>query len=451
VQLREGTSTIGGGARSAELTLPGFMHDVCSAVHPLARASPFFRTLPLAEHGLDWIEPPVQLAHPFDDGPPALLHRSVDATAETLGGDGPAYRALVDPFVASWEQLAAGILAPVHVPRHPLLLARFGLHAVGPAERVARSQFAGARARAFFAGLAAHSIMPLGALGTAAFGLVLAILGHAAGWPMPRGGSQRIAEALIAVLRSLGGEIVTDSPVRSLAELPPSRAVMLDLTPRQVLHVAGPRLPAGYRRALERYRYGPGVFKMDWALSEPVPWRDADCARAGTLHLGGTLEEIAASEAAPAKGEITERPFVLVAQPSLFDATRAPAGKHTLWGYCHVPNGSTVDMTERIEAQIERFAPGFRDVIIARSIRPPRELEAHNANLMGGDIGGGANTLAQLLFGPTIRRVPYATPVDGLYICSSSTPPRGGVHGLCGYHAARAAMAAESGAFASEG
>ncbi|HEX5436031.1 MAG TPA: NAD(P)/FAD-dependent oxidoreductase [Gemmatimonadaceae bacterium] len=440
VEVREGTTTIGGGARSAQLTLPGFVHDVCSAVHPLAVASPFFRTLPLAEHGLEWIEPATPLAHPLDDGPPVMLERSIASTAEGLDRDARSYRGLIEPFVARWGDLFSDVLAPLGIPHHPVLLTRFGLPAIRSAAALARSTFAGSRARALFAGLAAHSMMPLTAPGTAAFGLVLAIAGHAVGWPIPRGGSQRIADALAATLRSLGGMIVTDAPVRSLTELHTADATLLDVTPRQLRRIAGDRLPNAYRRALERFRYGPGVFKVDWALSQPVPWRNPECARAGTVHLGGTLDDVMAAEDAAWTGAIPERPFVLVAQPSLFDATRAPAGRHTLWGYCHVPNGATVDMTSRIEAQIERFAPGFRDVILERHVMAPADMQARNRNLVGGDIGGGANTLGQIFFGPSVRRVPYATPIDGLYLCSSSTPPRGGVHGMCGYHAARAVL-----------
>ena len=443
VLVREASATLGGGARSEALTLPGFVHDVCSAIHPLAAGSPFFRTMPLVEHGLRWVEPPVQLAHPFDDAPPALLQRSIEETGETLGEyDAARYGALLRSFVANWERLAPDALAPLHVPRHPLLLARFGLQAFRSAAGLVTSSFRGTQARALIAGIAAHAAVPLTWPATASFGLVLGIAGHAVGWPIPIGGSQSLANALASYLRSLGGEIQTDAPVRSLGELPDARSVLLDLTPRQVVRVAGERLPAGYRQSLERYAYGPGVFKVDWALSGPVPWRWPEGGRAGTVHLGGTLEEMIAAEQAPWGGKHAERPLVLVAQPSVFDPTRAPEGQHTLWGYCHIPNGSTFDMTARIEAQIERFAPGFRDLILARRASGPRELESHNPNLIGGDISGGANTLGQLFLRPVAQRVPYATPVRGLYICSSSTPPGGGVHGMCGYHAARAALKA---------
>ncbi len=438
VLVCEAEQTIGGGARSAELTLPGFTHDVCSAAHPLAAGSPFLRSLPLDQYGLEFIYPPVSLAHPFDDGTAALLERSVEATGETLGVDGMAYRRLMKPLVADWALLAPALLGPPRLPRHPLALARFGLKALRSARGLAASRFAGERARGFFAGLAAHSFLPLERLATAAFGLVLGITGHAVGWPVARGGSQSIANALAAYLRSLGGEIVTGRRVASIDDLPSARAILCDVTPRQLLRLAGHRLPPNYRRRLERYRYGPAAYKVDWALNEPVPWKAEGCSRAGIVHLGGTLAEISAAESAPWKGEQADKPFVLVAQSSLFDPTRAPAGKHTLWAYCHVPNGSTFDMTERIEKQIERFAPGFRDCVLARGVMPPAALERHNANLVGGDINGGAQDLRQLFARPTLRL--YSTPARGLYLCSSSTPPGGGVHGMCGYFAARAVL-----------
>jgi len=438
VLVCEAEQTIGGGARSAELTLPGFTHDVCSAAHPLAAGSPFLRSLPLDQYGLEFIYPPVSLAHPFDDGTAALLERSVAATGETLGVDGMAYRRLMKPLVADWALLAPALLGPPRLPRHPLALARFGLKALRSARGLAASRFAGERARGFFAGLAAHSFLPLERLATAAFGLVLGITGHAVGWPVARGGSQSIANALAAYLRSLGGEIVTGRRIASIDDLPSARAILCDVTPRQLLRLAGHRLPPNYRRRLERYRYGPAAYKVDWALNEPVPWKAEGCSRAGIVHLGGTLAEISAAESAPWKGEQADKPFVLVAQSSLFDPTRAPAGKHTLWAYCHVPNGSTFDMTERIEKQIERFAPGFRDCVLARGVMPPAALERHNANLVGGDINGGAQDLRQLFARPTLRL--YSTPARGLYLCSSSTPPGGGVHGMCGYFAARAVL-----------
>jgi len=437
VTLLEAEATIGGGLRTAELTLPGFLHDVCSAVHPLAAASPAFRNFPLEEHGLKWIGPPVPVAHPMDDGTAVVLEESLEETVRRLGKDGPRYRQTMGPLVARWQDLFEDILSPVEIPKHPLLLGRFGALAGFPATWVARSLFSTEPARALFAGLAAHSILPLENLASAAFGWVLGLTGHAVGWPSPRGGSQQLANALGSYFESLGGRIVTDTRVSSLNELD-ANLVLFDVTPRQLLKIAGEQLPDGYRRKLEKYRYGPGVFKMDWALDQPIPWTAADCARAGTLHLGGTLEEIASSERGPLRGETSERPFVLLAQPSLFDATRAPAGKHTAWAYCHVPNGSKVDMTEPIEAQVERYAPGFRKTILARSVLTPADLENRNANLVGGDIVGGTQDLQQMFFRPTASM--YRTPKKGLYLCSASTPPGGAVHGMCGYNAARAAV-----------
>lgn len=439
VLVLEAEETIGGGARSAELTRPGFVHDVCSAVHPLAVGSPFFRTLPLERHGLEWIQPPAPLAHPFDDGTAAVLERSIGMTVETLGDDA-AYQKLMTPLVADWGRLDTELLAPPHIPAHPLALARFGWRGLRSARRLAESALTTIQARALFAGLAAHSSVPLERMATAAFGLVLGVTGHAVGWAMPRGGAGRITHALASYLRSLGGEIVTERRVETIDDLPPARLILCDVTPRQLLRLAGHRLPASYRRQLERYRYGPAAYKIDWALDAPVPWKAEECLRAGTVHLGGTLEEIAASERASWRGAHADKPFVLVAQPSLFDATRAPAGKHTLWAYCHVPHGSTFDMTERVERQIERFAPGFGERVLARHVMPPAALERHNANLVGGDINGGAQNIRQLFTRPVLRFNPYRTPVKGLYICSSSTPPGGGVHGMCGYHAARSAL-----------
>jgi len=441
VLVLEGQSTIGGGARSAELTLPGFTHDICSAVQPLAVGVPFFRSLPLEQHGLEWVYPPAALAHPFDEGPPAMLRTSIDETARSLGTDADAYNRLVRPFVNRWEDLAADALGPVRVPRHPVLMGRFGLSALRSARSLAMSRFHGEQARGLMAGLCAHSIMPLTSAATASIGLVLAIVAHRAGWPAPKGGAQRLSDALASYLRSLGGEIVTDTPVTSLDELPSARVVLLDLSARNALQVGGDRFSSGYRAALSRYKVGPGVFKVDWALSAAVPWRDDECAEAGTVHLGGSLEEFVASEAAPWRGKHAARPFVLVTQPSLFDATRAPAGAHTLWAYCHVPNGSDVDMCEQIEGQIERFAPGFRDVVLARHVTKASEMHFKNANLIGGDITGGANTLRQLFFRPVLSADPYKTSAKGVYLCSSSTPPGGGVHGLCGMFAARSALA----------
>jgi phytoene dehydrogenase-like protein len=440
VEVREAADAIGGGARSAALTLPGFVHDVCSAIHPMAVASPFFGELPLDKFGLEWIHPPAPLAHPLDDGTAALMERSVDATADGLGPDAAAYRKLFGPLAAAGKDIFGDLLGPFRIPRHPIAAARFGLRALRSAQGLAESWFTTERARALFGGLVGHAILPLDMVPSAAIGLMLATAGHAVGWPLARGGSQRISDALAGYLRSLGGEVVTGRRVQSLDELPPARAVLLDLTPRQIVAVAGSRLPNGYRRQLERFRYGPGVFKVDWALSGPIPWRAAECLRAGTVHVGGTMAEMAVSERDAWEGRHAERPFVLLAQQSLFDPSRAPAGQHTAWGYCHVPHGSTFDMTERIEAQVERFAPGFRDRILARHVMAPADLERRNANLVGGDITGGRNTLSQLFTRPAVRLNPYSTPVPGLYICSASTPPGGGVHGMCGYFAAQAAL-----------
>jgi phytoene dehydrogenase-like protein len=441
VLVLEAADTIGGGMRTAELTLPGFLHDVCSAIQPLTKASLCFRELPLSEHGLELVEPPVPLAHPLDDGTAVMLERSVDGTAAGLGPDAAAYRTLMGPLVRRSERLEPFLLGHSPIPRRPFVAARFGLLALRSAVGLAK-RFEGERARALFAGLAAHSIQDLYRMPTASFGLVLGLFAHTHGWPLVRGGSERLADALGSYLHSLGGRIETGRHVASLDELPKARATFLDVTPRQVLRIAGHRLPARYLRALRRYRYGPGVFKVDWALDGPVPWTAAECSRAGTVHLGGTLEELAASERAVWNGETPERPFVLLAQQSLFDDSRAPAGKHTLWAYCHLPNGSSEDMTERIEAQVERFAPGFRDLILQRSVKGPAELERYNENYVGGDINGGVQDLRQLYTRPVIRWNPYATPVDGLYICSSSTPPGGGVHGMCGLYAARSALSA---------
>jgi phytoene dehydrogenase-like protein len=438
VVVLESQSTPGGGVRSAELTLPGFVHDICSTVFAMVVCSPFLRELPLKSHELDWVFPPAPLAHPLDDGTAVMLHHSVDATARSLGADGDGYRRLVGDLVSRWQDLMQDAFAPPGIPRHPFFFARFGLRALRPATSLARAYFKTERGRAFFAGLAAHSILPLEKLTTSAVALVLAVAGHAAGWPFARGGSQQLTSALVKYLESLGGKLITGCHVESLEQLPPARAVLLDVTPRQLIRMAGAKLPASYRRKLERYRYGPGVYKMDWALHQPVPWRAAECAQAGTIHLGGTLDEIGDSERRPWRGEVSERPYVLFTQPSLFDPARAPAGKHTAWGYCHVPHGYAGNMTEMIEKQVERFAPGFRDCIAARSIMGPAELERHNPNLIGGDISGGAAMLSQLFLRPTASL--YRTPLDGVYLCSSSTPPAPGVHGMCGYFAAEAAL-----------
>jgi len=438
VIVYEAEAIPGGGARSFALTLPGYVHDVCSAVYPLAIGSPFFRTLPLDQHGLDWIHPPSPLAHPLDDGTAVIVERSVDATAASLNDDANSYRRLMNYFCARWDGLDIDLLGPPRMPRHPLVLARFGFLGIRPAANFVRSYFKGARARALFAGLAAHSMLPLEALGSAAFGLVLGITAHSVGWPVARGGAQRLADALVSYARSLGVEIVTERRVRALRQLPKARAVLCDVTPRQLLALAENELPDSFQRRLQSYRYGMGVYKVDWALSAPVPWRAAECARAATVHLGGSLEEIALSERAAARGEQNDRPFVLIAQPSLFDESRAPQGKHTLWGYCHVPHGSDRPMLDIIESQIERFAPGFREIVLARHTMGPALLEQRNANLVGGDINGGTADLRQLFLRPSRRM--YGTPVKGLYLCSASTPPGGGVHGMCGYFAARRAL-----------
>lgn len=444
VLVVEACETVGGGLRTEELTLPGYLHDTCSAIHPLGIASPFFRSVPLEEYGVEWIHPSAPLAHPLDDGTAVVLRRSLEETAEGLGRDGVAWKRLFDPFVSDSDALVEGVLAGPRPTRHPFAMARFGQKALRSASGLARSTFEHEPARALFAGNAAHAMLPLEGRATASFGLVLAMLGHAVGWPLPRGGSQSVAAALAEYLRSLGGEIETGRRVSSLAELHGGRRrlVLLDITPRQFLVLAGDRLQGRYRRALERYRYGPGVVKIDYALSSPVPWHAPDCALAATVHLGGTLDEIAAAEAEVARGGHPERPYVLVAQQSLFDATRAPDGRHTLWAYTHVPNGSTstARTVAAVERQLERFAPGFRDVVLQRNVLDPAALEARNPNEVGGDINGGSADLRQLFARPVARWTPWRTPLEGVFLCSSSTPPGGGVHGMCGYHAARAAL-----------
>jgi phytoene dehydrogenase-like protein len=441
VLVYEANATIGGGARSAELTVPGFLHDVCSAVHPLAAGSPFFKTLPLERFGLEWIQPEIPLAHPFDNGSAASLCKDIEVTAEQLHDDSGAYRRLMKPLARNWENLSIEFLKPMlHVPRHPFVLARFGVPALCPATLLAKFIFKGEAARALFAGIAAHSFLPLEAPVSSAFALVLGLAGHAVGWPIPRGGSQQISNALAAYLRELGGKIEVNHRIENLRDLPKSRAILLDVSVWELLRIAGQQLPSGYRRRLESFRHAPGIFKIDYALSEPIPWKAEACRRAGTIHVGSGIDEIAAAEREVARGKIPERPFVLVAQQSLFDDTRAPRGQHTLWAYCHVPFDCNIDMSEQIESQIERFAPGFRDCILARHKMGAADLGRSNPNLTGGDINGGAANLKQLITRPVLSPTPYRTPLPGVYLCSASTPPGGGVHGMCGYHAARAAL-----------
>ena len=439
VVVFEAADTIGGGTRSAELTLPGFIHDVCSAIHPMAVASPFFRQLPLAQHGLEWIHPPLCAAHPLDGGRAAILDRSLDNTCAALGADGLTWRRLIGSLVNNWPKIEDVTSGPFSFfPKHPFAAAAFGINALKSAMSIARSRFATEEARALIAGLAAHSLEPLDATGTGAAAIVFPAVGHIYGWPIPRGGTQKIADALASYLRELGGEIVTGVRIGSRRELPQSRVTLFDTSVPGMLSIAGDELPASYRASLQRFKQGMGAFKVDWALNAPIPWSAPACRQAGTVHVGGTLEEVAASERDVNLGKIPEKPFVLVAQSSLFDPTRAPAGQHTGWAYCHVPANSTEDMAARIESQIERFAPGFRNTILARSTRNCAQLEHDNANLVGGNVTGGANTLRQLLLRPTWRQ--YSTPTKGLYLCSASTPPGGGVHGMCGHHAATRAL-----------
>ena len=444
VLLFESRETIGGGCRSGELTLPGFTHDICSAIHPTALASPFFRMLPLEKYGLEWIQPEIALAHPLDDGTAATLCRSIESTSESLGEDATRYKRFMQPLVENWQIILEAIHGPLRpqlLVRHPFKLAQFGLPALRSASGLGKGQFKGQTARALFAGMSAHSMLRLDTPTSGAAGLLLGMLAHAVGWPLPRGGSQRIVDALAAYLRDLGGEIVTGVEVKSLDMLPEARVILCDITPRQLLRIAGDRISGLYKSQVQHYRYGPGVFKLDIALDGPIPWRNAACSRAGTVHVGGTLPEIAQAERAVWRGEHPEKPYVLLAQQSLFDDTRAPAGKHTVWAYCHVPHGSRFDMAERIEMQIERFAPGFRERILARHTTNAMEMEAYNANYIGGDINGGVQDALQLFTRPAIQPVPYATSNKQIYLCSSSTPPGGGVHGMCGYFAASSALA----------
>lgn len=440
VLVVEGADTLGGGVRSAELTRPGFIHDVCSSVYPMVLATPFFKTLPLAEHGVEWIHPPSLVAHPFDDGTAAVLKKSAEETAAALGSDASAYRDLLAPLVARSETLMQELVGPLRIPRHPLLAMKFGWPAIKSGRGFAESYFRTDTARALWAGLAAHAVLPLERRPGAAIALMLAIAGHAAGWPFVKGGAQKLTDGLASYFRSLGGEIVTGHWVKTIDDLPPAKAVLLDVSPKQAIALAGHRLPKRYMKQLGKYRHGPGVFKVDWALAGPIPWAAPECRTAGTIHLGGKLPEIADAERAPFEGRHADQPFVLLVQPSLFDGSRAPAGQHTAWGYCHVPNGSTEDMTERIERQVERFAPGFRDTILARHTMSPAAMERYNPNYIGGDISGGVADFFQLFTRPVARWNPYTTPERYLFLCSSSTPPGGGVHGMCGYFAAQAAL-----------
>ena len=442
VVLYEAAPTVGGGCRSAELTLPGFVHDICSSAHPLAAGASFMRSLDLPAHGVLLRQPGLPFAHPLDGGRAGIVHRSVDETAEGLGADGAAYRRLMGPLVAHADDVVGEVLEGAfrRVPRHPLSMARYGLPALATSRQLADRLFSTDEARGLLAGVAAHSFLPLDRRPTAGLGLVLTILAHSVGWPVIEGGSQVLADAMAVILVELGGQVVTGHEVTSLAELPKARATLLDVGPAQLLRLAGDTLPASYQRSLRHFRYGPGVFKVDFALSGPVPWANPDVRRAGTVHLGGTFDEIAASEADAAGGRHNDKPYVLAVQSSVADPTRAPHGQHTLWAYCHVPNGSDRDMTAAIEAQVERFAPGFRDLILAKATRNPLQYEAYDANFVGGDINGGAQTLRQSLFRPTIRWNPYTTALSGVYLCSASTPPGGGVHGMGGYNAAQVAL-----------
>jgi phytoene dehydrogenase-like protein len=440
VLLIEGKDTIGGGLRTAELTLPGFKHDVCSAIHPLAISSPFLKSLPLAKYGLEFIYSPYAAVHPLDGGTAAVLQNSLLATATGLGADASAYQKLIQPLLQSWPDILPDVLAPLQWPAHPLKMAGFGLKAFRSAESIAKQYFETEQARAMWAGMAAHGMQPLNKPVMAAVALVLLLAAHDKGWPIPKGGSQQIADALAAHFITLGGKIETGTMVTSLQQLPSSHAVLFDVGPRQLLQIAGQSLSSTYKWQLERYKYGMGVYKVDWALAESIPFTAEACREAGTVHIGGTYAEVAASEQAAWEGRISDKPFVLLAQQSLFDKNRAPEGKHTAWGYCHVPQGSTVDMTDAIEKQVERFAPGFRERIIGRHTMDSKQVEAYNPNYFGGDINGGIQNITQLFTRPALRFSPYRTSAKGLYICSASTPPGGGVHGMCGYHAARRAL-----------
>ena len=439
VLLLEGKATIGGGLRSAELTLPGFTHDVCSAIHPLAAGSPFLNSLPLSEHGLEFIYPPLSAAHPFDDGKAALLSRSPAETADSLGKDARKYLSLMSPLLKDWPTIAPEVLGPFGFPSHLISFTRFGLKAIQSASAVA-NYFSTKEAKGLWAGMAGHALQPLTNIASAAIGFVLLAQAHLKGWPIAKGGSQSIAAALASYFVSLGGKIETNSYIRSLDQLPKHRAVLFDVTPKQLLEIAGHKFSSLYKWQLNNYRYGMGVFKIDWALSEPIPFKAEACRLAGTVHLGNTFEEIAKGEQLTWQGQHVDRPFVLLAQQSNFDPSRAPAGKHTAWAYCHVPNGSTKDMTAAIEAQVERFAPGFKETVLARHTMNTQQMQTYNPNYIGGDINGGVIDIRQLFTRPALRSSPYRTSTKGIYICSSSTPPGGGVHGMCGYYAAKRAL-----------
>lgn len=439
VLLLEAAETIGGGVRSRALTLPGFVHDVCSTVQPLSLASPCFRQLDLPQYGLEWIQPEIPLAHPFKDGSALYLHRSLAITADALGPDGRAYRRLLQPFVDHEQELLADILQPIHFPGNPLLMTRFAFHALRSLRNLAKTQFQSDRTRALIAGLAAHAMIPLEQRATAAFAMILATLAHTVGWPIIKGGSQKLADALADCFQSIGGEIVTGQPIASASDLPKAAFYFFDVTPRQLVNIKGLGLTEGYCKRLARFRYGPGVCKMDWALKEPIPWKAGICRKAGTVHLGDSLEEIAASLLEVRAGKVSPSPYIILAQQSLFDPSRAPAGRHTAWAYCHVPHGSCADVSSIIENKIERYAPGFRDVILARNVLSAAAMEQYNPNYVGGDINGGLQDLSQLYTRPFASLNPYRTSAPNIYLCSSSTPPGGGVHGLCGYYAAQSA------------
>jgi phytoene dehydrogenase-like protein len=440
VLVLEAKDSIGGGTRTAELTLPGFHHDICSAIQPLTLASPFFRSMPLADYGVRWVYPPAEVAHPLDHEPAVLLERSVEATADRLGPDRKAYIRLFSPLVSEWEALMEFLLGPFSLPKKPILAVRMAIPSLLSVDRAARMLFRGEAAKAVFGGLAGHSILPMEKSISAGFGVMLTVLAHAVGYPLVEGGSQRVSEAMVAYLDSLGGKIETNCMVKSMKDIPPAKLVLFDVTPRIFEKIAGDLLPSGYRSKLKGFRYGPGVFKIDYALSDPIPWKDARVSRAATVHLGGTLAEMTESESLVWQGKHPEQPYIIMAQQSLFDPSRAPSGSHTAWAYCHVPNGSKLDMTAAMDAQIERFAPGFKQTILARHTFTAAEMENYNPNYVGGDINSGVQDLAQFFTRPVLRRVPYSTPLQGVYLCSSSTPPGGGVHGMCGYHAAKAAL-----------